>query len=431
MDVERSAIVETILTAIVAILSVIVIWALISDVSVIIPIIAIIALASVGFIILRYMINPDHVRARQSDRTLYLAGQTLEAAHDGLTEESAERICNLLLPYTAAVAIAITDTEKTLAYAGIADTMHTIGDTIRRPMRAVIADGVMRVLLSPGEIGLPLDEKVLRSAIIVPLIVASKQIGTITFYYHSPRRIDETQQAMAGGLGELLSTQFSAAEVDKQTELATRMELKALQAQINPHFLFNTINTIASLIRTDPEKARMLLREFAVFYRRTLENSEDLIALESELEQTERYFKFEQARFGEDRVALELRIEDGIEKLPVPSFIVQPLVENAVIHAMREEGRLHIVVDAHRDKGGVEITVSDDGVGIPPDVLPHTLDPGYGTGMGVALKNVQDRLKGYFGPLSGITMESVYGDGTTVRLRLGDVTLPGLENKDA
>ena len=90
--------------------------------------------------------------------------------------------------------------------------------------------------------------------------------------------------------------------LEEQTKLATSMELKMLQSQINPHFLFNTINTIASFIRTDPNKARTLLREFAVFYRRTLEDAADLILLDREIEQTQRYFTFEVARFGEDRL---------------------------------------------------------------------------------------------------------------------------------
>ena len=92
-------------------------------------------------------------------------------------------------------------------------------------------------------------------------------VGTLKFYYTTPRLLTETQVALAEGLGTLLSTQLELAELDRQTELATRMELRALQAQINPHFLFNTLNTIAHFIRTDPTEARRLLREFASFYR--------------------------------------------------------------------------------------------------------------------------------------------------------------------
>ena len=118
-------------------------------------------------------------------------------------------------------------------------------------------------------------------------MVRGVSVGTLKLYYESDVLIDETQRAIAEGLAQLLSTQLSIAELDRQVVLATKAELQALQAQINPHFLFNTINTIASLIRTDPARARVLLREFAAFYRQTLENSNDLIPLDRELPSAE------------------------------------------------------------------------------------------------------------------------------------------------
>ena len=111
-----------------------------------------------------------------------------------------------------------------------------------------------------------------------------------------------------------------------QAELTARAEVKALQAQINPHFLFNTLNTIASLCRTDPMRARSLLRDFSMFYRHTLESSESgLIPLSQELEQTRRYLTIEKARFGEDRIVESEHVSEGIGKLRVPSFVIQPL----------------------------------------------------------------------------------------------------------
>ena len=126
------------------------------------------------------------------------------------------------------------------------------------------------------EINCEHDDCLLRAGIVVPLRVRKRPVGSLKFYYTTPRLLNETQLAMAEGLAQFLSTQLELSELDHQTALACRMELKALQAQINPHFLFNTINTIASLIRTDPPQARDLLREFAAFYRSTLEMSEDL-----------------------------------------------------------------------------------------------------------------------------------------------------------
>ena len=120
---------------------------------------------------------------------------------------------------------------------------------------------------------------------------------------------------MVEGLAKLLSTQLELSELERQTELACRMELKALQSQINPHFLFNTINTIASLIRTDPPRARELLREFAAFYRRTLENSDELIPLAQEMDYVRRYLVFERARFGEDRMRFSEDVSRAISTI--------------------------------------------------------------------------------------------------------------------
>jgi sensor histidine kinase YesM len=101
----------------------------------------------------------------------------------------------------------------------------------------------------------------------------------------------------------------------------------------------------------------------------------------------------------------------------VPAFIVQPLVENAIAHGMRPSGPLTIrLTSARNGEGGALLTVADDGVGISADTLPHVLEPGFGKGLGIALKNVDDRLKGHFGPGSGVRVESKEGQGTAVTL---------------
>ena len=191
-----------------------------------------------------------------------------------------------------------------------------------------------------------------------------------------------------------------------------------LQSQINPHFLFNTINTIASLIRTDPETARKLLREFAVFYRRTLEDSADLIVFAREMEQTKRYFTFEVARFGSDRVEMEMRVDPRVEDMLVPPFLLQPLVENAVRHAMPSEGKLTIEVTGEVVGDDVIVRVCDNGVGMTEEARCNILHPESSSGLGIAVKNVHDRICGYFGPGTHMDVDSELGRGTCVILVL-------------
>jgi len=423
---SRSALIDLAVASILVVLSIVTIFGLASQsVSHWVP------LASMGGIVAmalaliwaRFATRPDHVRALQSHKILHVADEALSYMRQGLSEESAEAVCRIVLESTEAAAVAITDTDRVLGFAGIGEDHHEVGGPIiTRATHEALEMNERRILASKDDIGCPRPDCKLKAAIVVPLEMRGRAAGTLKFYYTTPRLLNETQIAMAEGLGQMLSTQLELSELERQTELATRMELKALQAQINPHFLFNTINTIASLIRTDPARARELLREFAAFYRRTLEQGEELIPLEVELEQTNRYLHFELARFG-DRIEVEEHIDPEVRQLLVPAFIVQPLVENAIAHAMRPTGILTITLRSELcDDGSVCVAVSDDGIGIPADKVDHILEPGFAKGLGIALKNVDDRLKGHFGPGSGVRVTSEEGAGTVVTLVLAHVT---------
>lgn len=373
---------------------------------------------------------PEDTRSEATERTLRVATNTLEHLRGGLTVENARAICALLLPETDAEGVAITNRTHVLAYEGAIDTPYLPG--------ASNADSTLEVLESKrmetfGGIDPDLETSGGRRrgkvvAVIVPLLVQDAAVGTIKFYFRRSIDVDRTQLAIAEGLGMLLSTQLSSYELDRQAELTARAEVKALQAQVNPHFLFNTLNTIASFTRTDPTKARDLLREFSLFYRRTLENSErSLIPLSQELEQTRRYLKIEKARFGDDRIVESEHVEAGCEDLPVPSFLVQPIVENAVRHGMRDVGALHVDVQVATDGDDILIAVADDGLGMDGDVAERlqadadgSKPSGSGEGTGMALRNVADRIERFFGVGSGVEIVSKPGEGTCVTLRLAD-----------
>ncbi|MDR2492155.1 MAG: histidine kinase [Coriobacteriales bacterium] len=379
-----------------------------------------VAAAAVVLFMLRYSNSPDRLRARQSERTLRLAAKTLPFMRQGLTLESAEEVCKLLLPATMANAVAITDRTHIMGFAGIEREYYPLGSPIKtKATMSVLADGQVRVITSQEDIGFPRSDSSLQAAIIVPLILHEEPVGVLKFYYRSPKKIDETQRAMAQGLAALLEMQLQLADLEHQRELATQMRLKALQAQINPHFLFNTINTIASLIRTNPAQARILLREFAVFYRQTLEGSLDRITLEQEHLQTLRYFGFEVARFGEERLSMDGSFEPGLAELLVPSFVLQPLVENAVAHGMRDDRPLRIEVRGFIKDGVVCVAVSDDGMGMSSEELKRMLDPKR-EHASVALRNVDERLRGFFGASAGLAVQSELGVGTTVVLTFGE-----------
>ena len=395
-------------------------------------------LAGCGFaavIVLGGAINlaPEDTRSEATERTLRVATETLAHLHGGLTEENARAICALLLPETSAMGIAITDTTTVLALEGAVDTPFVPGTKNAKPTLEVLESRRMETFVAVDQE----SQDVRRFSIgnrraghafgtIVPLLVQDRAVGTIKLYYRRDLDIDRTQLAIAEGLGSLLSTQLSSHELDRQAELTARAEVKALQAQINPHFLFNTLNTIASFTRTNPTRARNLLREFSTFYRRTLESSEKtLIPLSQELEQTRRYLKIEKARFGEDRIVETEHVEDGCDALPVPSFLVQPIVENAVRHAMRDEGALFIDVQVATDGDDILVAVADDGLGMDKAVADRLLASARETGpstsargTGMALRNVAERIERFYGAGSGVEIVSKPGEGTCVTLRL-------------
>ena len=373
--------------------------------------------------------NPDMLRSQYTEATLSMASDMLEDLQVGLTPESAEAICRRLLPETHASTIAVTDETHVLACVGAMVRDFPPGSLIHTPAtHYVLEHGIIqsftqeRVSVENGR------SCEIPAGIIAPVKVRGRAVGTLKFYFSSPHAVNRTQYALVSGFAELISTQLAIHELELQEELTARAEVCALQAQINPHFLFNTLNTIASLTRTDPARARELLREFSSFYRSTLDNSGSLIPISREIAQTRRYLMFEKARFGEDRIADEFSIEEGVEDTLVPAFVVQPLVENAVRHAMKDEGALHIRVTVRGCEGdALSIEVADDGAGMDEETAARLFDASMpkldtsapqGGGAGVAMRNISERIKRFYGPRSFARVDSRPGEGTTITLHL-------------
>lgn len=366
----------------------------------------------------RMVIRPDQVRARQSEQVLTIARESLSHLRSGLNTETAAAVCEIILRETATTAaVSITDVTNVLAFVGTgADHHHAEREIATQGTRDVLEMNRPQVLSSKEDIGCPDERCPLMAAIIVPLRRAGEVIGTLKFYYTDDWRLTENELAMADGIAMLLSVQLELTELETQAALATSMELKALQAQISPHFLFNTLNTIGSYIRTDPMMARSLLQQFAAFYRYTLEHGNEAATLGRELDFVRQYFALEQGRFGE-RLQLSEEIDPELNSIPLPAFMLQPLVENAVGHAMRPDGRpLTITISATLRGDTVTITVADDGVGMSPDKLANLGSAKSAKGLGMALGNVRDRLGGVYGPSSQFRIKSEIGVGTSISL---------------
>lgn len=202
-------------------------------------------------------------------------------------------------------------------------------------------------------------------------------------------------------------------------ELAVSAQLAALRAQVNPHFFFNSLNSVAQLISTEPEKAEQCVERLAELFRYMLNRSDDeFVSLADELHFAEAYLEIEKARFGDDLV-IDRDIDERVCGVALPGLILQPLVENAVKHGISKKiGGGHVRIEACLDHGDLRLRVADTGVGI---VGRDTVFE-----RGVGLRNVRDRLVKLYGPAYAPTISSTAGEGTTVTLRVPtDLALAG------
>ncbi|MBN3455881.1 histidine kinase [Mycobacterium sp. DSM 3803] len=229
---------------------------------------------------------------------------------------------------------------------------------------------------------------------------------------------------MLGAVGEVAryaASQIELAELDASRARLDRAEVLALRAQISPHFIYNALNTIASFVRTDPDRARELILEFADFTRYSFRAAGQYTTLAEELRNIDRYLTLERARFG---AALKVRLQVAPEVLNVvvPFLALQPLVENAVRHGLAGQGGGSVEIVAHDAGTDCVITVEDDGAGMDPDQLRSAhgdaLADRTDQSAHVGLTNVDHRLRAAFGNDYGLVVETAIGAGTKVIMRV-------------
>lgn len=364
----------------------------------------------------------DRIGALQAQRTMQVADKTLSYLRQGLNYDSAKKVAEEILRTTRVAAVAITDTRTVLAHVGAGSSHHVVGEGITtKATKEVILTKEMMIARTKEEIGCKEPSCSLRYAILVPLMRRQEVAGVLKLYQDRSRKLSAVDLELVRGLGNFISTQLELAELEKQSRLLADAEIKALHAQINPHFLFNALNTIVSFIRFRPEQARELLIHLGEYFRRNLHDSGGYVSLAGELEHIEAYLAIERARFG-DKLHVEYDIEAGVERVTVPGLILQPLVENAVKHGLlpKREGGTVKIRARRLDTQTLELTVADDGVGMDQDpfLMAQTQKDGKRRLSGIGLTNVRSRLCSIYGQPYGIVIESEFGRGTTCTIQL-------------
>ncbi len=353
----------------------------------------------------------DKFGAIFSARALKVAERTLGLLTKGLTPQSAKQIAGIIHEETGVGAVSITDHERILAYVGLGADHHREGQpiasdlTIRaiRENKVIYADGVHEFFTCAISPQCPLG-----SALVVPLRVDGDVVGTIKLYEPKNKLFLNLNRTLGEGIAALFSDQLLRSRYEEQKNLLIQSELKLLQAQVNPHFLFNALNTIIAIIRKDAGQARELLLHLSNFFRKNLKRSGDFSTLEEELDHVGSYLKIEKARF-EDRLEVEMTIDPGLLKLRLPTFTLQPIIENAIKHGisgMLGKGIVKIVARVHEQGACIDI---EDNAGTYCDQL-------HGGGLGMNI--VDRRIKNLYGERYGVQVSCKPHEATLITILL-------------
>ncbi|MEU3057406.1 sensor histidine kinase [Streptomyces griseus] len=340
--------------------------------------------------------------------TLHTASLAAPPLRAGLTEESARRSARRLRSLLGTDALCLTDRERVLVWDGAG---HHHGKDVMEHLKVLLDSGRGTAFDSGcADLDCPL-----RWAVAVPLTVENRVLGALVAY--APRESAVLARA-AGEVARWVCVQLELAELDRSRTQLIEAEIKALRAQISPHFIFNSLAAIASFVRTDPEEARELLLEFADFTRYSFRRHGEFTTLADELHSIDQYLALVRARFGE-RLAVTLQVAPEVLPVALPFLCLQPLVENAVKHGL--EGavtRSRITISALDAGSEAEVVIEDDGTGMDPERLRQILRGEGGTSTGIGLLNVDERLRQVYGDDYGLVIETGVGAGMKITLRL-------------
>ena len=343
----------------------------------------------------------DIIAGKQAKLSLEIANKTLPYFRNG---ESLNEVCKIISDSLGAKAVVITNEKYiTASYSTSEDFKIAHTDIKSEVTKKVLKTGKICIIGQCDDVKyFQCVTGKIKSCIISPLFQGDKVSGTLKIYFDTKENVTAANQYLIEGLSLLISTQLELSSVENLKTMAKEAELKALQTQINPHFLFNALHTTSFFVRKDPNKAREIIIDLSTYLRYNLENSCKLVPLEMELEQVKAYFNIEKARFG-DKISLNIDVDENIKNISIPSLIIQPLVENSIKHGLlkkREGGFVNII--AKKENKGCLITIEDNGVGIDQKIIDNLDDR---IDKNIGLKNVHNRIKLIYG--KGLVVEKL------------------------
>ncbi|ALB63583.1 putative sensor protein [Cronobacter condimenti 1330] len=350
---------------------------------------------SIGFIVLLVRSvegEKEASAARQAKLALDIANKTLPLFRH-VNSESLRQVCDIIRRDINADAVAITNTETVQAYVGVGEHNYQDNNDVLSPTtQQAIHYG--KIIIKNNDEAHRTPE--IHSMLVIPLWEKGVVTGTLKIYYCHAHQITSSLQEMAIGLSQIISTQLEVSRAEQLREMANKAELRALQSKINPHFLFNALNAISSSIRLNPDTARQLIFNLSRYLRYNIELKDDeQIDIKKELYQIKDYIAIEQARFG-DKLTVIYDIDDEVN-CRVASLLIQPLVENAIVHGIQPcRGKGVVTLSITQSGSRVRIAVRDTGHGIDPQIIEQ-LDTNDMPVNKIGLINVHHRVKLLYG----------------------------------
>ncbi|CED59497.1 Putative uncharacterized protein [Moritella viscosa] len=355
-----------------------------------------------------------------SQRALRIADRSVGILNQGLNTESARTIANIIYEETNVGAIAITDRHNILAFVGIGERHHKANVPISDYIQQAINENHIIDLNSTSIYRCPIDNKCrLGSALILPLRNGDNEVvGTIKFYELHRKLVSNINISMAKGIAQLLSSQILLGHYQQQQTLLTQAELKLLHAQVNPHFLFNALTTISAVTRREPDKARALIQHLSQFFRSNLKQNIESVTLREELSHVNAYLTIEQARLT-DRLTVNINIDPDLMDIRLPSFTLQPLIENAIKHGistMLGSGKLEIYSKKTAkgtlifvtDNAGTFVTTEEDTKGLGLKIVDKRLINHFNESSSLQISSIANKLTqiSFLLPISTITINN-------------------------
>ncbi|MGF7400006.1 LytS/YhcK type 5TM receptor domain-containing protein [Thermoanaerobacterium thermosaccharolyticum] len=326
----------------------------------------------------------DTIQSRQAKIILDITSKAIPYIRNGLNSDTAKIVSEIIYEAIDVDAVAITDMKTILASVGL-DEANKKCHLFKKS--EVNAFRFKKVYVDNNKRGLGL-----LSSVTAPLYCYDELVGTLKIFRKN-KFVNSTDIEVAKGLSNLISNQLEIADAENQKRIANEMKFNALQAQINPHFLFNALNTVISFIQYNPDGASKLLITLSEYLRNNLRYAGKWIMICKELENIDAYLFIEKARFG-DKINVVKDIDDDLLNMYIPALLIQPIVENAVKHGIlpKDNGGT-VTIRIKNNNDCIRFSIEDDGEGIENEMLKKIVKEGYSNNVGVGIRNVYERIQ--------------------------------------